>query len=210
MCTGKNARLAPHVFVAVPAPTLDLDPSSATAGSTVQVRGSNWQVGGGDVSVFADPSLRFDPSAALLTIRPNVDGTFASSLVLPSLGTGVHELFACQSCADAGYLRASRSFTITASAHTVPPLLVGLAAATVATAGLAFWRIRRIRRPKPPVPREPQQAAPPPPGPPQFRLRADDNLGVGVRSPDGPRRPTVRLIPRPDVSPDAERVEVLT
>jgi hypothetical protein len=210
ICTGRRARLASHAFVTLASsalnPTLEVNPASAKSGATVTVNGVGWDLADGEISIFADRSLRFDARAALLTVQPSIDGTFQAALVVPSLAAGSHQLFACQACTElAGFPSAAQVLTIEKSASTLPLLLVGLAIATLVATAVALWWIRRPRSPRPGRAHSQQS---PRLEPPHFEVRPGDQATVTVHPPEGPRPPSLRLVPRPDESPEVSRVEV--
>jgi hypothetical protein len=211
-CTGKGFRRAEREFVTLaapaPRPVINVNPAAGEAGTTTTITGSGWLPLGGEVSIFADASMRLDLASSLRNIAPRADGTFTALLTVPSRGAGGFTLYACQSCASAaGFPSATTLFTIKASSSTLPFLLVGLALVTLAVAGVGLWVIRRH---PPTPPDDPRETMTPQVRPPHFQLKPDDNVTVATRSPDGPRPPYLHLIPRPDQSPEAALVEVRT
>ncbi len=214
-CIGTGFRHAERQFITLAAPTptpaISVNPASGEAGTTTTITGSGWLPLGGEVSIFADASMRFDLSSSLRNVATRADGSFIAVVTVPSRSAGDLTFFACQSCASAtGFPSATKLFTITASSSTLPFLLVGLAAVTVAAAGVGLWLIRR-RPPSPPTrPSEARESPSPQVGAPHFQVRPDANVTVATRSPDGPRPPNLRLIPRPDESAETVRVEART
>jgi hypothetical protein len=216
-CERKGYLHAPYTVQVLPLPpaappTLTVDPTAARPGVAILVGGGGWKPLGGAVFIFASGQQRLDPTAALASVQPNEDGTISARLTVPDLKPRDLELFACQSCSElAGISYATAAFTVARAPGGSIRLVLGLTALIAAVVGSAgiYWTIGLIRRARRSRRLSRQSTGPRSSQPasrlPHFQARAGGGYQIDSW---GPALPSLRLVPRPDRTPDGLRVEV--
>jgi hypothetical protein len=120
---------AAQADVNVIAPSVTLDPPSASAGDLLTASGSGWSTGR-DVYLFSAQSPTCDPSSALATATPDGLFAFSVSTTVPSVQPRSYEFMAAQCEGSKVIASAVAPFTITA---TVPPSTVTTTSPRVST-----------------------------------------------------------------------------